>query len=238
MTERTIRLIEAAELLRTRADGRISEQLHVLPEGGNEVTCRAGCSACCRQLVVVSPLEAAAIGEYVGARPELAAVIDERANAWRAAVDAELSEQLSAFEAADGYVESDQGQELELSYWQRQLPCPFLADNRCSIYPVRPFACREHHVTSPPSLCAEDLDQVTTAGTRLEFRAVASQVGTASFGTPDRLIPLPLALEYARAHPEDTEREASEPQFVTAFEAAQRQARRAVAVIMLAARRK
>ena len=232
-----IRLIDAAELLRTRADARIAEQLDLLPEHGEEVTCRAGCSACCRQMVVVSPLEAAAIGEYVAARPELAEASVERSRRWRAAVDAELASQLISFEALGGYVESEQGQELELSYWRQQLPCPYLADDRCSIYPVRPFACREHHVTSPPSLCAEDLDQVTPAGTRLEFRAVASHVGTTCFETPDRLIPLPLALGYARAHPEDVARESPEPQFATTFEAAQRQARRAVALLTLAARR-
>jgi Fe-S-cluster containining protein len=239
LSEPAITLIAASELLRTRADTRIEETIRGLPAGGTEITCRAGCSACCRQLVVVSPLEVAAIGEFVRARPDLAAEVEGRIEHWRAAVaaDSELSALLQTFEAAEGYVEGEEGEALELSYWRRQLPCPFLAEDRCTIYPVRPFACREHHVTSDPRLCAEDLDRVTPAGTRLEFRAVGSQVGASCFDTPDRLIPLPLAWDYARNHPEDPTRPAPATRFATIFEAAQRQARRALALIMLAARR-
>ena len=31
--------------------------------------------------------------------------------------------------------------------------CVFLKDNLCSIYPVRPIACRKHWVKTDPSLC-------------------------------------------------------------------------------------
>ena len=39
--------------------------LQQVEQAGERVSCRAGCSACCRQLVVVSPLEAVAIAEHV-----------------------------------------------------------------------------------------------------------------------------------------------------------------------------
>lgn len=39
------------------------------------------------------------------------------------------------------YLEFD---EMEDSYWLRQKPCPFLADDRCSIYDIRPTVCREY----------------------------------------------------------------------------------------------
>lgn len=34
----------------------------------------------------------------------------------------------------------------DLSRWYSglDLPCPFLAERSCSIYPFRPLACREH----------------------------------------------------------------------------------------------
>jgi Fe-S-cluster containining protein len=31
--------------------------------------------------------------------------------------------------------------------------CTFLKDNECTIYDIRPVACRNHVVVSPPELC-------------------------------------------------------------------------------------
>ena len=38
--------------------------------GGREISCRAGCGACCRQLVPVAPAEARALAQLVEAMPE------------------------------------------------------------------------------------------------------------------------------------------------------------------------
>lgn len=232
-------LLDAAELLRNRAEARLQERLESLPEKGAEITCRAGCSACCRQLVVVSPLEAQAIQEYVARHPELSERLTESQARWSAQLEAtpELRERLDVFVASDGYVSGPDGGALELEYWRAQLPCPFLHEDRCSIYPARPFACREHHVLSDPIMCAEDPDQVTPAETRLEFRAVANYVGTACYQLPDRLIPLPMALEYAASHPEEREGEVPEERLLPAVEVGLRQARRALALLMISQRR-
>src|SRR6266481_3286867 len=40
------------------------------------------------------------------------------------------------------------------AYHALQIPCPFLEDERCSVYADRPIACREYLVTSPPEYCA------------------------------------------------------------------------------------
>ena len=38
-------------------------------------------------------------------------------------------------------------------------PCPFLIDNKCSIYEFRPFVCRRHQVFTPTNeLCKEEAD--------------------------------------------------------------------------------
>src|SRR4051794_35655236 len=36
---------------------------------GRQVSCRSGCGACCRQLVVISPLEAVAVADVVATMP-------------------------------------------------------------------------------------------------------------------------------------------------------------------------
>src|SRR5579872_3103790 len=59
---------------------------------GKEISCRAGCGACCRQLVVISLVEAAALAELVANLPaERRAVIRGRfADALRRLDDADL----------------------------------------------------------------------------------------------------------------------------------------------------
>src|ERR1700688_632020 len=77
--------------------------------------CRSGCSHCCKMALNITPLEAEAISKATG-RP-LAPVSEEQ------------------FKTLD----EDAIRRLEGS------PCPFLVDDRCSVYEVRPFACRVHY---------------------------------------------------------------------------------------------
>jgi Fe-S-cluster containining protein len=42
------------------------------------------------------------------------------------------------------------------SYAEIRQPCPFLRDNRCQVYGVRPLACRMHFSLSPPGWCRPD----------------------------------------------------------------------------------
>jgi Fe-S-cluster containining protein len=183
-----------------------------LPHSGAEIRCLPGCTACCYQLVVVSPLEAHALAAYLAAHPELHASITKRVASWQETVaeEPDLQAALARLNAAEGYLPAEEGAALELEYFRVGLPCPFLDPETelCTVYPVRPFVCREHLVVSPPELCTLDLDAVTTADTRLEARAVANVIGTECFGLPDRLLPLPEALEYAASHPDEPLREA------------------------------
>lgn len=201
-----ISILQAAEMARERCDSRLQQAIAGVTGAGREIRCRAGCDACCRQLIVVSPLEARPIAAFVAQRPELAARAAARIDGWkdRLGGDPDLAERFREFDAAEGYLPSREGGALEAAYWRAQIPCPFLEEGRCAIYPVRPFSCREHYVVTDPALCAVDPNLATTAGVRMEYRAIASWVGSACFGQEDRLIPLPLALDYAaRAEAEE-----------------------------------
>jgi Fe-S-cluster containining protein len=45
-----------------------------------------------------------------------------------------------------------------------RVPCPFLKEGKCSVYEVRPFACRLHHTVSPTNDCCDlKVLQVTPA---------------------------------------------------------------------------
>jgi len=84
--------------------------------------CRAGCAHCCHQSVGVTPPEVFAIYEHLRAtRPP-----------------AELDAFVRHLRAADDRTRG-------MTSAQRlspDLPCPFLVDDRCSIYEARPLSCR------------------------------------------------------------------------------------------------
>jgi Fe-S-cluster containining protein len=201
----------AVERLAARQAGLIERELTVLQGSGSSISCRAGCAACCRQFVVVSPLEALAIEGYVNsagpARQQRWAEAHAR-HREALARRPSLVRRLEAFHAAGGYVTPEQGDALEREYWEAQIPCPFLEEERCTIYPVRPFACREHFALTPAEVCAQDPDAVETPPTRFEFRAIAGQVGEQCYSLEDRLVPLFEVPEYVRERPQAVQRAA------------------------------
>lgn len=79
--------------------------------------CGGGCSHCCHMATAISGWEARMISRYTGRK-----MLDPgRAN------ETDLNTQQQLVEKFTG------------------VPCTFLVEGRCSIYPVRPAACRIHH---------------------------------------------------------------------------------------------
>ena len=82
------------------------------------VECRRGCSYCCHMNVAVTPLEAARIAAGLRRRPD--------------------GDRRSALLGADVRL-GRRGAEARLAMKQ---PCPLLVEGACSIYEMRPLACR------------------------------------------------------------------------------------------------
>jgi hypothetical protein len=89
---------------------------------GYQIDCRAGCSWCCHQVVLVSTQEVLLIGSYLS--KQLAD--DQREVIYRRAREKE---------ALTGNMPVQE-------FLQTLHPCPFLMARSCIIYPVRPMACR------------------------------------------------------------------------------------------------
>ncbi len=53
----------------------------------------------------------------------------------------------------DWFGKTDSARKLAIDYLYERIPCPFLEEERCSIYSIRPLICREYMVTSPPEHC-------------------------------------------------------------------------------------
>jgi hypothetical protein len=115
-------------------------QLHrnldqVMLTQGQEAACTPGCSHCCHARVEVSPPEAFRIARAL--------------QAWQQDALSALIERLHSHVAADS----------EIDNWNARPACPFLSEHRCTIYEVRPGACRRAH-SLDARLCETGASQI------------------------------------------------------------------------------
>ena len=85
----------------------------------SRVACRAGCSMCCHNWISVTAPEAFAIAAEISRRAEAEDVMASVARAARAGSGLDRDDRL-----------------------EQRLACPLLARDLCSVYAVRPIACR------------------------------------------------------------------------------------------------
>jgi Fe-S-cluster containining protein len=167
---------------------------------GKRVSCRAGCGACCRQLVPITEIEARDIAELVDTLPEERQTEIKRrfAEASRRLDEAGLLDILRHLDR----VNPENRQALGLDYFSQGIPCPFLENGSCSIHSQRPLICREYLVTSPAEHCANPAAE-RVEGVKLPVRlteVLARLPGSSTAGASPRVV-LALALEWAANHP-------------------------------------
>jgi Fe-S-cluster containining protein len=134
-------------------------------KAGRKTSCKAGCGACCRQLVPISVTEAREL-------PSLIASLDQ---AHRDRVTARFKDAISSLQASGLWdrlrdlaaLPRQERIALAMEYFSKAIPCPFLEDESCSIHESRPLICRQYLVTSPASHCrnpsAETISRVSLA---------------------------------------------------------------------------
>lgn len=151
---------ETQQMLRDTKNTDIRRMIEIIDDLAGEVakvaSCRKGCSHCCYQAVMISDWEAKRIAKFTGKRLADYSGYDPRHD--------------SAVEMRERYSGK---------------PCSFLIDGACSIYPVRPVACRTHfNMSDDHALCdiqnspnAEvpyfDFENMKIAATVLFFRKTA-----------------------------------------------------------------
>jgi hypothetical protein len=121
--------------------GRIEilEKIYTLYDdfiGKMGLACRAGCDLCCTRNVTVTSLETALIVRHleITGRDELLTKIESARNLSR--FQPLTTTNTLAYLCRNG---KNPPEEKCDPAWH---PCPLLTENRCSIYTVRPFACR------------------------------------------------------------------------------------------------
>lgn len=146
-----VKLRRMLPLLRQMSDSFVGAAEEQIAAAGKVVSCKAGCGACCRQLVPVSEVEALELSRFVGSVEESrrTKVLKRFSDGMARLRDAGFFERLEA--ASETSEEAYQAVIRE--YFRFGIACPFLEDESCSIHEVRPITCREYLVTSPPELC-------------------------------------------------------------------------------------
>lgn len=181
-------------------------------EAGESISCKAGCGACCRQIVPISPSEAHAIRQLV----------ESFAETKQQVVRLRFADAISRLKAA-GLLEPllnpeeqlDEGQMAE-DYFRLGIACPFLENESCSIHQDRPLACREYLVTSPAEECSRPGDHnVRCVYVAPKCSWALRAMDWDAQPTKSGWLPLVLALEWAAVYPEPEA--CSGPQWVQHF---------------------
>ena len=68
--DRSLQPNDLLPFYRSMSEGLMSLAVHEAKGQGHQVTCKAGCGACCRQLVPISPIEARHLMKVIESMPE------------------------------------------------------------------------------------------------------------------------------------------------------------------------
>jgi len=157
------------------------------------LACGPGCPHCCFNQVELTPPEALLLGEYVDRH-------------FSPAEKEELRRRLAgnlARKAGKG--------KKEVALIRSQLPCPFLKEDSCGVYPARPLLCRAMHSLDARQ-CREELSNPLSS---FEFYSHRYEIvlsvsaglvaGAQALGCQWRAVDLAQAVQDYLAHPRPAE---------------------------------
>ncbi len=177
---------------------------------GKAVSCKAGCGACCRQPVPIAIAEAYDIAEIVENLPE-----PQRSEVQK------RFDQASTELKESGWIDRlydmapdahEERQNWAMEYFEKQIACPFLEDESCSIHEQRPLACREYLVVSPAENCsAPTSENISMVKQPIRPSVVFNQISDSDENKTGRnYLPMIFAMRYAEENPESKNIKTSE----------------------------
>ena len=197
-------------IFRQMANSFVQIGIDAVEANGEEISCRAGCGACCRQPVPISESEVYQIAELVGNMPEpRRGKIREKFKK-----GCEHLARIGWFQKLEATVtaSAEVRQSVLNEYFEQGIPCPFLEDESCSIYEERPLVCREYLVTTPAENCKTPRpDNIRTIAIPIKpSPAVRSISKTENLNAGINFVPLILSLDWAENFPEKAEEKQGE----------------------------
>jgi Fe-S-cluster containining protein len=167
----------------------LTDHIVAVSKEGAAVSCKPGCGACCRQLVPISRSEARFLSNLVATlSTERRRTIEQRFHrAFRRLRELDLLDRVRNLQAQ---VRTALGRD----YFLAAIPCPFLENESCGIYPDRPLSCREYLVASPAANCADPVPG------RVQVPAIPAEPSAALYRVENGYLSLILALEWTASH--------------------------------------
>lgn len=190
---------------------RLGEEAHALEvarsvDAGKPPSCHKGCAACCRMLVPLSAPEAFALEEWLRScsTDQQARIAARFAETKSRLLSQGLWQRLLGLCNVPEQPNDDALETVNREYYALRLPCPFLEEETCTIYEARPAACRELLVSSPPERCDDLINNaVAPISAPVLVSTVLGLLWQELRKAPTRLIPLPVALDWANAHEQE-----------------------------------
>lgn len=137
-----------------------AEQLSTVTAKGEKITCQKGCSFCCLLYVEATIQECEAIVYYLYHNETTFSSFLQKYPQWRERLreNGDLFKTCGQIwrETQDSGYSKEQHQAFKLEckrYGMQNIPCPFLHNDTCSIYEVRPYMCAGFVVTTPAEWC-------------------------------------------------------------------------------------
>jgi Fe-S-cluster containining protein len=195
-----VRPLRLLPVLQRFTDEIVSRVVKASEKRGRAVSCREGCIACCKQLIPVTETEAHHLRDLVEDLPEPR----RRTVGRRFTQTLERLAEAGLLDAVrDPTSLDDEGLEaLGPAYLALGLSCPFLENDRCSIYDDRPLVCREYLVTSDASHCSTPTPETIQRVPIGELSDALSRVDDTTERSI-RWVALPLSSEWANANPDE-----------------------------------
>lgn len=136
-------LKRCAEVIRgahAALDLEYAQAVDHLARTGRPSPCGVGCSACCKQAILSNPFEAVLIAKHLAQASERADVFLENYGRWDVRTRA-LRSVFPGWTARMVLQGDDDGSFAHGAFTE---PCPFLVQERCLAYAVRPYGCRSY----------------------------------------------------------------------------------------------
>jgi Fe-S-cluster containining protein len=199
-------LTQILPVLQALDDSIIQSVASATAEAGHPVSCKAGCGACCRQLVPISIFEAEALTAWIRTLPEASQQeLAERFHQSLLALSASgVLDRLVKMGQDDWRNDTEDNQQMCIDYLYQRIPCPFLVNESCSIHPIRPLICREYLVTSPAENCSDPgVLKITPVRLPVKLFPALNQIGAELEHDVRGWIPLVFLFAWmkANAHP-------------------------------------
>lgn len=152
-------------------------QIQEAKDMGKTIACHKGCTICCDELISISLQEGEVIAYYLYHDDRVLNSFIKAFPRWLSEVSKHEEILIKAEDAKskgfDGQISFEQMQsisgEASISYWKLHIHCPFLIDNQCSIYEVRPWACAALFSTELCTLSGEGKYYVVKTPAQIEL---------------------------------------------------------------------